>query len=179
MFGAVLGHVSAVWIPEGWGGVGVMEKVNSTVASQARARWPMVLCFCHRYQPHCLCLLTSSPHPLLSLTPTNCTNTIRACETLVSQRSFPSCPVSLTYLKPLSFGCWESHRCPVGICKTHAAFLPIISTNSPCRRSPDVMLRCHGFGTPVSGQCLANMRGPLHVQCSLFLSGAKPANASV
>ena len=65
------------------------------------------------YQSPCLCLLTSSLRPPLSLNTTNCTNTIRASETLLTEFSpFPPTP---TYLKSFSFG---KHRCFVCIFKT-------------------------------------------------------------
>lgn len=52
--------------------------------------------------------------------PSNCTNMIRACETRLSQLSFPF-PLAPTYLKPFPRGCWKSLLLCVHLSRTDLA----------------------------------------------------------
>lgn len=104
MFGVVFGHVSAVWFPErGWGQQD--GKCEGRWFCRNRRWWltfdrPLVSVVGVGRR---LSAPLSVPPPTLA----NCTNMIRACETELSQLSFPF-PLTPTYLKPFPCGFWES-----------------------------------------------------------------------
>lgn len=86
-------------------GGGGTENVNSTVVLQEQTRWPAVPRSCPHYQPCCLCLLTSSLRPRLTLNP----NQLYQHDKSAGVTTLLPLPTRLpAYRWQVSVGCWES-----------------------------------------------------------------------